>query len=73
MRLGSLAWRSLLARPLRTALTVAGVALGVAIIAAALIAGQAATEAVRRAAQELYGSAQLRVRAFETDRRVRSA
>lgn len=67
MRLGSLAWRSLLARPLRTALTVAGVALGVAIIAAALIAGQAATEAVRRAAQELYGSAQLRVRAFETD------
>jgi putative ABC transport system permease protein len=67
MRLGALAWRGLAARPLRTALTVAGVALGVAIIAAALIAGQAATEAVRRAAQELYGSAQLRVRAFDTD------
>jgi putative ABC transport system permease protein len=67
MRLGALAWRGLAARPLRTALTVAGVALGVAVIAAALIAGQAATEAVRRAAQELYGSAQLRVRAFDTD------
>jgi len=66
MRLGALAWRGLAARPLRTALTVAGVALGVAVIAAALIAGQAATEAVRRAAQELYGSAQLRVRAFDT-------
>jgi len=67
MRLSALAWRGLVARPLRTALTVAGVALGVAIIAAALIAGEAATEAVRRAAQELFGTAQLRVRAFETD------
>lgn len=67
MRLGAIAWRGLAARPLRTALTVAGVALGVAVIAAALIAGQAATEAVRRAAQELYGSAQLRVRAFSSD------
>ncbi|HEX3220017.1 MAG TPA: FtsX-like permease family protein [Candidatus Limnocylindria bacterium] len=67
MRLGALAWRGLAARPLRTALTVAGVSLGVAIIAASLIAGQAATEAVRRAAQELLGSAQLRVRAFDTD------
>ncbi|HEX6655866.1 MAG TPA: FtsX-like permease family protein [Candidatus Limnocylindria bacterium] len=67
MRLGALAWRGLAARPLRTALTVAGVALGVAVIAASLIAGQAATEAVRRAAQELYGSAQLRVRAFSAD------
>jgi putative ABC transport system permease protein len=67
MRLGAIAWRGLLARPLRTTLTIVGVALGVAVIAAALIAGQAATEAVRRAAQELYGSAQLRVRAFETD------
>ena len=67
MRLGAIAWRGLAARPVRTALTVAGVALGVAIIAASLIAGQAATEAVRRAAQELFGTAQLRVRAFGTD------
>ncbi len=49
------------------ALTVLGVALGVAVIAAALMAGQAATEAVRRAAQELFGSASLRVRAFEPE------
>lgn len=67
MRLSAIAWRGLAARPLRTALTAAGVALGVAVIAATLMAGQAATEAVRRAAQELLGSAQLRVRAFETD------
>ena len=67
MRLGAIAWRGLAARPLRPALTVAGVALGVAVIAASLIAGQAATEAVRRAAQELFGTAQLRVRAFSTE------
>jgi len=67
MRLGDLAWRGLAARPLRTALTVIGVALGVAVLSATLIASQATTEAVRRAAQELYGSAELRVRAFDAD------
>ena len=67
MRLGDLAWRGLAARPLRTVLTIAGVALGVAILAATLTAGQATTEAVRRAAQELYGSAELRIRAFDAD------
>jgi putative ABC transport system permease protein len=67
MRLRALAWRGLAARPLRTALTAAGVALGVAIVAASLIASQAATEAVRRAAEELYGSAELRVRAFNEE------
>src|SRR5918996_6309792 len=67
MRLAAIAWRGLAARPLRTALTAIGVALGVAVIAASLMAGQAATDAVRRAAQELLGSAQLRVRAFATD------
>ena len=67
MRLRALAWRGLVARPLRTALTAAGIALGIAIVAAALIASQAATEAVRRAAQELFGSAELRVRAFNDE------
>jgi putative ABC transport system permease protein len=67
MRLRALAWRGLVARPLRTALTAAGIALGIAIVAAALIASQAATEAVRRAAQELFGSAELRVRAFNEE------
>lgn len=55
------------ARPLRTWLTLIGVALGVAVIAASLMTGQATTDAVRRAAQELLGNAELRVRAFETD------
>ena len=64
MRLSALAWRGLIARPLRTALTILGVALGVAIITATLIANQAATETVARAARELFGSADLRVRAF---------
>ena len=67
MRLSAIAWRSLASRPLRTSLTVLGVALGVAVVAASLMAGQAATEAVRRAAQELLGSASLRVRAFEPE------
>lgn len=67
MRLGDVAWRGLAARPLRTALTVLGVALGVAVLAATLIASQATTETVRRAAQELYGSAELRVRAFDAE------
>jgi putative ABC transport system permease protein len=65
VNLSAIAWRSLAARPLRTGLTVMGVALGVAVVAAAMMAGQAATEAVRRAAQELLGSATLRVRAFD--------
>ena len=64
MRLASLAWRGVAARPLRTALTVLGVAIGVAIVTATLIANQAATDAVRRASQELLGNASLRVRAF---------
>jgi putative ABC transport system permease protein len=67
MRLGGIAWRGLVARPLRTALTIAGVALGVAVLAATLVTSQASTEAVHRAAAELYGSADLRIRAFEED------
>ena len=67
MRLGDLAWRGLAVRPLRTVLTILGVALGVAVLSATLIASQATTEAVRRAAQELYGAAELRVRAFDAD------
>jgi putative ABC transport system permease protein len=67
MRLRALAWRGLAARPLRTLLTAGGVALGIAIVAATLIASQATTEAVRRAAHELFGSAELRVRAFNDE------
>jgi putative ABC transport system permease protein len=65
MRLGAIAWRGLRARPLRTALAVAGVALGVAIVAATSITTAAADQAVRSAAAELLGRADVRLRAFE--------
>ncbi len=65
MRLATLAWRGLTARPLRSALTIIGVALGVALVSGTLLANQAASEAVERAAQEIFGKADLRVRAFE--------
>jgi putative ABC transport system permease protein len=65
MRLATLAWRGLTARPLRTSLTIIGVALGVALVSGTLLANQAASEAVERAAQEILGRAELRVRAFD--------
>ena len=65
MRLSGLAFRGLTSRPLRTTLTVIGVAVGVAIVAATLIANQASGEAIERAAQELVGRAAFRVRAFD--------
>lgn len=64
MRLGSLAWRGLLARPLRTALAVAGVALGVAVVTATIIAGSSSQQALRSATADLLGNADLRLRAF---------
>ncbi|MGZ6213615.1 MAG: ABC transporter permease [Candidatus Limnocylindria bacterium] len=65
MRLATLAWRGLTARRLRTTLTIIGVALGVALVSGTLLANQAASEAVQRAAQEIMGKAELRVRAFD--------
>ena len=65
MRLSAIAWRSLTARPARTMLTVRGVALGVALVAGTMLAADAATRAVARAAEDLYGEADLRVRAFD--------
>jgi hypothetical protein len=41
MRLATIAWRGLLARPLRTALAATGIALGVAVVTATIIAGSA--------------------------------
>jgi putative ABC transport system permease protein len=67
MHLSLLAWRGLAARPLRTALLIIGVALGVAVVTAALVTNQAASESVERAAEQLLGRAQLRVRAFADD------
>ncbi|MGZ8563113.1 MAG: FtsX-like permease family protein [Candidatus Limnocylindria bacterium] len=65
MRLATLAWRGLTARRLRSALTIAGVALGVALVTGTLLASQASSEAVERAAREILGRAEIRVRAFE--------
>jgi putative ABC transport system permease protein len=65
MRLGAIAWRGLRARPLRTALAIVGIALGVAIVAATSITSAAADRAVRSAAAELLGRADVRLRAFD--------
>jgi putative ABC transport system permease protein len=65
MRLATLAWRGLTARRLRSALTIIGVALGVALVTGTLLTNQAAGEAVERAAREILGRAELRVRAFD--------
>jgi putative ABC transport system permease protein len=67
MRLATLAWRGLTARRLRSSLTIIGVALGVALVSGTLLANQAASEAVERAAREILGRAELRVRAFDAD------
>ncbi len=65
MRLGAIAWRSLLARPLRTALATVGVALGVAVLTATIVTGSSSQQALRSATADLLGSADVRLRAFE--------
>jgi len=64
-RLSSLAWRSLRAHPLRSFLTAAGIALGVAVLFASLSAGATMDAAVDRAAADEIGHAALRVQALE--------
>lgn len=64
MRLASIAWRALLARPLRTALAVVGVALGVAVVTATIITGSSSQQALRAATADLLGNADVRLRAF---------
>ena len=65
MRLATIAWRGLLARPLRTALAIIGVALGVAVVAATLITTAASDAALRSATADLLGTADVRLRAFD--------
>jgi putative ABC transport system permease protein len=64
-RLSSLAWRSLRDRILRSFLTSAGIALGVAVLFASLSAGATMDAAVNKAASDEMGSAALRVQALE--------
>jgi putative ABC transport system permease protein len=64
MRLATLAWRGLLARPLRTALAIIGVALGVAVVTATVITGASSDTALSSATADLLGRADVRLRAF---------
>jgi putative ABC transport system permease protein len=64
MRLATIAWRGLLARPLRTALAATGIALGVAVVTATIIAGSASEQALESATVDLLGRADVRLRAF---------
>jgi putative ABC transport system permease protein len=63
--LGRFAWRSLRARPLRTALSVVGVALGVAVLFAALVTDAGIQAGVGRTVDDVMGRSDLRVGAFE--------
>jgi putative ABC transport system permease protein len=65
MTLGQLAWRSLAARPLRTGLTVLGVALGVATLLAVLALDSGTRSAAQMAAQSRLGNADLELVALE--------
>ena len=56
-----LAWRSLRARPLRTILTCAGVALGVAVLTAGLATNAGIEGAIDRAVWTVLGQADLRI------------
>ena len=67
MRLATIAWRGLLARPLRTALAVIGVALGVAVVAATIVTSAASDAALRSATADLLGAADVRLRAFRDE------
>jgi putative ABC transport system permease protein len=63
--LDRLAWRTLWARPLRTTLTILGVALGVGVLAASLVMSAGIDAAIDRTVRDVVGSADLRVSAFQ--------
>ncbi len=62
--LSSYAWRSLVAHPLRSLLTVVGIALGVAVLFAALATNAGIEGAIGRTVRDLIGRADLRVEGF---------
>lgn len=64
MGLDRLAWRAVAARPLRSLLTIVGIALGIAVLSASLTLGAALDAAVDRTVRELVGRADLRVAGF---------
>jgi putative ABC transport system permease protein len=62
--LTDLAWRSLWARRARTVLTLAGIALGVGVLFAALATNDGIDRSVDRTVRDLVGRADLRISAF---------
>jgi putative ABC transport system permease protein len=64
MGLDRLAWRAVAARPLRSLLTIAGIALGIAVLTASLTLGAALDQAVDRTVRDMVGRADLRVSGF---------
>lgn len=62
--LGALAWRSIAARKLRSALTVAGIALGVGVLFAALATNAGIDSSITRTVSDLVGRADLRIAGF---------
>jgi len=64
MGIDRLAWRTLASRPLRSLLTIAGIALGVAVLCASLTLGAALDAAVDRTVRDMVGKADLRVSGF---------
>src|SRR4029079_3390008 len=64
MGIDRLAWRTLASRPLRSLLTIAGIALGVAVLCASLTLGAALDAAVQRTVNDMCGRADLRVSGF---------
>jgi putative ABC transport system permease protein len=64
MGIDRLAWRTVLSRPLRSLLTIVGIALGVGVLSASLTLSAALDAAVDRTVQDMVGRADLRVSAF---------
>ncbi len=64
MGLDRLAWRTVAARPLRSLLTIIGIALGVAVLSASLTLGAALDQAVDRTVRDMVGRADLQVSGF---------
>ena len=64
MGLDRLAWRAVFARPLRSLLTIVGIALGIAVLSASLTLGAALDAAVDKTVRDLVGRADLRVSGF---------
>ncbi|HUQ44434.1 MAG TPA: FtsX-like permease family protein [Candidatus Limnocylindria bacterium] len=64
MGIDRLAWRTIAARPLRSLLTIIGIALGIAVLSASLTLGDALDQAAERTVRDMVGRADLRVSGF---------